>query len=157
MSSSVRALIDSCRRPVYLRGIFHARLATTAAQGALELDLAVGTTDVEAVNGEFGWMFKAHNILHCSHPLLDMMSDELFSRVFFRRTNCHNMPAIAHGSNILAQSLTYARALSLAQHTAGWVRMLEAWDAYWLAGGTVSDDVVAEGQRRASEARFCTA
>ena len=111
ISSQVRAHAARLMRPVYLEGAFNYSLVAQWALRARGIDLGQGTTDVEALNGEFIWVYRSHCIKRCKRRLWSMVADLFFLRVLWRRSHAHMMPTLAHGDHIVAQDLVTGRAI----------------------------------------------
>ncbi len=67
------------------------------------VDLASGTTDVEAFNAEWITLFRGHCIKSVGRELFGILSDVLFLRVLRRRSHAGSRPSFAAGKNTIAQ------------------------------------------------------
>ena len=111
VSTQVREHAGRLTRDVYVEGAFNYSVVAKWALAARGIDMGQGTTDVEALNGEFIWLYRSHGIKRCKLRLWTMVAEMFFMRVLWRRAHAHMMPTFAHGDHIVAQDLVTSRAV----------------------------------------------
>ena len=115
---------------MYLQGAFNYSQVALWALGARGVDLAQGTTDTEALNNEFIWLYRSHGIKRCKRRLWTMVAELFFLRVLWRRAHAHMMPALAHGDHIIAQDLETSRAILAFLQQRAPSELAKEWEQY---------------------------
>ena len=118
------------QRQVYLQGAFNYSQVCVWALGARGIDLAQGTTDTEALNGEFIWLYRSHGIRRCKRRLWDMVAELFFLRVLWRRAHAHMMPVWAAGDYSIAQDLETSRGILALLQQRSSLELAKEWEQY---------------------------
>ena len=89
---------------MYVQGCFNWSYLCRSAR-AVGLELASGTTDLEALNSEIIDIFRAGRITTLGDELFSMHMDMLFLRLARRRSYASLRTILAHGKNSVSQEI----------------------------------------------------
>ena len=104
VTAAVLEIFQRCEQEVYIRGCMNWSYLCRCAR-AVGLELASGTTDLEALNKELISIFRAGQITRLGDELFKLHMDMLFLRLARRRSHAALKTIIAHGKDAISQEI----------------------------------------------------
>lgn len=104
VTAAVLEIFQRCEQEVYIQGCMNWSYLCRCAR-AVGLELASGTTDLEALNSELISIFRAGRITRLGDELFNLHMDMLFLRLARRRSHAALKTIIAHGKDAISQEI----------------------------------------------------